>query len=272
MTRPDHTERAGYDALLMMIADLSEADRETLRNLAALLAPREMGEGEIEALARRAFEEYGHYTDTYDMIEASISQALSRVPVAPWPGDFLTELRKTNGERAEAWLMGQRSDPLFWAVELGGEIGEILNVVKKLVREELGWRGSRATVQDLADEIADGIICLDSLARHYGIDLVSAVTAKFNATSDKNGFPHRILPTEPEWIDWHGGECPVPVGTRVEIECRDGYTAIDRAEKFGRTGDFGLLANDWWSHDLSRCPLSDQIVRYRILPAGEQGQ
>lgn len=106
--------------------------------------------------------------------------------------DFLATLRRVNGERAEAWLMGQKSDPLFWAVELGGEVGEILNVVKKLVREELGWRGSRATVQDLADEIADGIICLDSLARHYGIDLASAVATKFNATSDKNGFPHKI--------------------------------------------------------------------------------
>jgi NTP pyrophosphatase (non-canonical NTP hydrolase) len=109
--------------------------------------------------------------------------------------DFLTKLRRINGERAEAWLMGQRSDPLFWAVELGGEVGEILNVVKKLVREELGWRGSRATAQDLADEIADGIICLDNLARHYGIDIASAVAAKFNATSDKNGFPHKIALT-----------------------------------------------------------------------------
>lgn len=115
--------------------------------------------------------------------------------------DFLALLRRINGERAEAWLMGQKSDPLFWAVELGGEVGEILNVVKKLVREELGWRGSRATVQDLADEIADGIICLDSLARHYGIDLSAAVTAKFNATSEKNGFPHRLPAHEPAPVD-----------------------------------------------------------------------
>lgn len=124
--------------------------------------------------------------------KALVCHTLARVPVAAWPGGFLSELRTVNGERAEAWLMGQKSDPLFWAVELGGEVGEILNVVKKLVREELGWRGSRATVQDLADEIADGIICLDSLARHYGIDLASAVTAKFNATSEKNNFPHRL--------------------------------------------------------------------------------
>lgn len=106
--------------------------------------------------------------------------------------DFLDKLRAVNGERSVAWLDGTPSDPLFWAVELGGEVGEILNVVKKLRREEMGWRGSRATKADLADEIADGVICLDSLARHYGIDLAEAVTRKFNATSAKNGFPQEI--------------------------------------------------------------------------------
>lgn len=105
--------------------------------------------------------------------------------------DFLRHLREVNGERAEEWS-GGHSDPLFWAVELGGEVGEILNVVKKLVRETMGWKGSRATTQDLADEIADGVICLDSLARHYGIDIAEAVARKFNATSDKQGFPHKL--------------------------------------------------------------------------------
>jgi NTP pyrophosphatase (non-canonical NTP hydrolase) len=106
--------------------------------------------------------------------------------------DFLAQLRLINAARALEWMNGAASDPLFWAVELGGETGEILNVVKKLRREELGWRGSRASVDDLADEIADGIICLDSLARHYGIDLEAAVVRKFNATSDKVGLPHKL--------------------------------------------------------------------------------
>ncbi len=106
--------------------------------------------------------------------------------------DFLVELRRVNSERALEWQAGEPSDPLFWAVELGGETGEILNVVKKLRREELGWRGSRATLTDLADEIADGLICLDSLARHYGLDLAEITAAKFNKTSEKNGFPHQL--------------------------------------------------------------------------------
>ncbi len=114
--------------------------------------------------------------------------------------DFLAQLRRTNGDRAEAWLDGSPSDPLFWAVELGGEVGEALNEVKKLRREELGWRGSRTTREKLAEEIADVIICVDSLARHYGIDLAAAVTRKFNATSEKQGFPHRLYdPIDAAW-------------------------------------------------------------------------
>jgi NTP pyrophosphatase (non-canonical NTP hydrolase) len=106
--------------------------------------------------------------------------------------DFLTALRKLNGERAQAWVGDAPSDPLFWAVELGGETGEVLNEVKKLVREQLGWRGSRTTVENLADELADVLICLDSLARHYDIDLIEATIHKFNKTSFKVGLPQRF--------------------------------------------------------------------------------
>ena len=81
---------------------------------------------------------------------------------------------------------------MFDAVELGGEVGELLNVVKKLEREERGWRGSRAGPDDFADECADVLICLDKLARRRGVDLVAATVRKFNATSEKVGLPHRL--------------------------------------------------------------------------------
>jgi NTP pyrophosphatase (non-canonical NTP hydrolase) len=107
-------------------------------------------------------------------------------------GDFLDELRATNSARWLVWAEGREPDPLFMAVELGGEAGEALNEVKKLVREERGWPGSRTTVDKLADEIADVLICADFLAWAYGIDLRDAVTKKFNATSDKVGLPHML--------------------------------------------------------------------------------
>ncbi len=106
--------------------------------------------------------------------------------------DFLNQLRRVNAARWEAWSEGRGEDPLFQSNEFGGEAGEVMNVVKKLEREARGWRGSRDTVEHLGDEIADAIICLDSLARSYKIDLKEAVIRKFNATSDKNDFPHKL--------------------------------------------------------------------------------
>lgn len=106
--------------------------------------------------------------------------------------DFLTRLRRANTARLTAWEDGNKADPLFHAAELGGEVGELLNVVKKLHREAMGWRGSRATNGDLAEEIGDVLICLDKLAAQYGIDIEEATTAKFNKTSEKVGLPHKL--------------------------------------------------------------------------------
>lgn len=81
---------------------------------------------------------------------------------------------------------------MFDALELGGEVGELLNVVKKLEREDRGWRGSRANPVDFEDECADVLICLDKLARRRGVDLAAVTVRKFNATSDKVGLPHKL--------------------------------------------------------------------------------
>lgn len=106
--------------------------------------------------------------------------------------DFLQQLRRVSVERTAVWGNGAMPDPLWRATELGGEVGEALNEVKKLVREQRGERGSRTTVEKLAEELADVIICTDLLAATYGIDLHEAVVHKFNATSDKVGLPHKL--------------------------------------------------------------------------------
>jgi hypothetical protein len=159
--------------------------------------------------------------------------------------DFLSQLRRVNGERYEAWVTTTeplllcahcgrvdsdacaagsthcnapfdyqpheftkphpyltrevRADAgiMFDALELGGEV----NVVKKLEREERGWRGSRAEPQDFDDEIGDVLICLDKLARRRGVDLAAATIAKFNATSEKVGLPHRLAFANPPAAD-----------------------------------------------------------------------
>lgn len=97
--------------------------------------------------------------------------------------------RAANEARQNLWCEGgdPKPDLSFRGVELAGEVGEALNVVKKLERERHGWRGSRASIEDLASEIADVIIGADLLAEAAGIDLAAAVAEKFNATSEKVG-------------------------------------------------------------------------------------
>ena len=97
----------------------------------------------------------------------------------------LQELRDANILRDKEWDTGGVLDAAFSACELGGEVGEALNIVKKLERERLGIRGSRSNVDELAAELADVIICVDLLAMRYGIDLSQAVVQKFNLTSFK---------------------------------------------------------------------------------------
>lgn len=52
------------------------------------------------------------------------------------------------------------------------------------------------------------------------------------------------------WIEWKGGECPVPQGTLVDIKLRDGRTVYD-----GNCGGFR------WSHT----GMTGDIIAYRIV-------
>lgn len=107
------------------------------------------------------------------------------------------DLRRANAERQKEWCPdpGQQPDLSFRGNELAGEVGEACNIVKKLERERHGWAGSRASIGDLAEEIADMIICADLLALAAGIsaeDLMAAVVGKFNAVSEARGFRTRL--------------------------------------------------------------------------------
>lgn len=104
----------------------------------------------------------------------------------------LKDIRVANAARQEEWDPESKVDMLYRSNELAGETGEACNVVKKLAREALGIRGSRATIQDLAEELADVIICADLVAMEAGIDLGKAVRDKFNATSEKVGLKTKL--------------------------------------------------------------------------------
>jgi NTP pyrophosphatase (non-canonical NTP hydrolase) len=97
--------------------------------------------------------------------------------------DF-ARLRKANVERQKEWDPDSKITLEFRGNELAGEVGEACNIIKKLARERLGFRGSRSTTDKLAEELADAIICLDNVALQANIDLWGAVVKKFNQSSD----------------------------------------------------------------------------------------
>jgi NTP pyrophosphatase (non-canonical NTP hydrolase) len=109
------------------------------------------------------------------------------------------QLREANLSRCGRWHPGGLSDWSLsdWGVATAGELGEALNVVKKLNRERDGIAGNSVSAEtlraDLADELADVAIYLDIMAASEGIDLGAAIARKFNATSRKVGFPERLI-------------------------------------------------------------------------------
>lgn len=101
-------------------------------------------------------------------------------------------LSAANKERQAEWDAGNQIDLSYRGNELAGETGEACNVIKKLERERLGIRGSRATKEQLAEELADVIICTSLIANSTDIDLWEAVKAKFNKTSEANSLSTRL--------------------------------------------------------------------------------
>lgn len=112
----------------------------------------------------------------------------------------LDDLRVTNLSRCVRWHPGFPDDDWTgadWSNAMQGEAGEAGNVVKKLRRKEFGLAGAhdpgvQELTEKLADEIADTIIYADLLAAYYGIDLSTAIRRKFNAISEREGFPERL--------------------------------------------------------------------------------
>jgi len=104
-----------------------------------------------------------------------------------------TALRFANVQRNKEWDPEGKIPASFRALELAGEVGELCNIIKKLVRESLGLKGSRATFLQLAQELGDAQICLDLLAMQYSVDLGEATRAAFNDKSRELGWETEII-------------------------------------------------------------------------------
>jgi NTP pyrophosphatase (non-canonical NTP hydrolase) len=106
------------------------------------------------------------------------------------------EVQDAAGAR-NRWLdPAQKLDMVFRGTELGGEVGELLNVLKKIYLLGLGLPGPTKTreeyVRDARDEIGASLVCLALVANACDVDLAEAVSQKFNKTSAKIGASHRL--------------------------------------------------------------------------------
>lgn len=105
----------------------------------------------------------------------------------------LAKLRTANRARQKEWPgYEQAANPLFRAVEFGGEAGELLDAVKKLTRAQEGIAGNKGySLDDLRqavmEEVGDVLISLDMLTDILGIDPYECVPMKFNKTTRKVG-------------------------------------------------------------------------------------
>lgn len=124
-----------------------------------------------------------------------------------------TALQDANSKRAPYWTKGcaVKPDLSFAVIELGGEVGELQNKIKKLIRFQLGMPGGSDDMIEIADELGDVVICCSLLAIKLGFDLGCITANKFNKTSEKHGFPVVLPAQSPRPGMWHQGNVD-PVG------------------------------------------------------------
>lgn len=111
------------------------------------------------------------------------------------------QLRETNAARCAHWHPGFPHDEEWtlsdWSNAMAGEMGEAANVVKKIRRVETGNPGKHDGARDdlvtkLGEELADVILYADLLAAKAGLDLGEEIRRKFDAVSEREGFPERM--------------------------------------------------------------------------------
>lgn len=88
--------------------------------------------------------------------------------------------------------------PTDWSNATAGEVGEVCNATKKLLRFDHKMRSQRdpkkrsKIIDMIAEEIADVICYIVLLAARLDIDVEAAVIKKFNKVSRREGFPERL--------------------------------------------------------------------------------
>lgn len=94
--------------------------------------------------------------------------------------------------------VGTDEDTRFLALALGGEVGELQNIIKK------AWRGDFAIeemIEEIEKELADIQVYLELLARNMRLDLTDAVHAKLPEIRQKFPRPRRVRAKDEDRFD-----------------------------------------------------------------------
>lgn len=101
-----------------------------------------------------------------------------------WREDAVT-IHETVKKKWEAW---SPEDRYFLALALGGEVGELQNLIKKEWRGDFENRGTADSLTflgKLVDETADILIYMFLLTRHYKIDWDTACATKIKVLLER---------------------------------------------------------------------------------------
>ena len=111
------------------------------------------------------------------------------------------QLQQANIERAVRWHKAGIDEWSVndWLAAFGGEAGEALNAGKKHRRllDTIQQHGDvpadlDAAEERIMEELADAVIYADLVASRLGRRLSDAIVQKFNAISEREGFPERL--------------------------------------------------------------------------------
>lgn len=112
-------------------------------------------------------------------------------------------VRNVNRQRALEWHPGglEEWSPAEWGNAAAGEMGELCNVLKKLLRHEKGINQANGLSRDellemAAQEIGDTYLYLDLIAQRLGLEMYDCIRDTFNRVSEREGFPQRLCVTE----------------------------------------------------------------------------
>jgi len=115
---------------------------------------------------------------------------------------LFSHLREMNLIRSARWHKGGLDEWSVndWLTAFAGEAGEACDAGKKHRRILSGIQQHGNTPADLndaeekiMDELADSVIYADLTATRMGRSLADAIIRKFNAISEREGFPERLI-------------------------------------------------------------------------------